>query len=56
MFCMFTDGDRESGVEEDEGGGSRDVEAGRVRNDEGRGDNSGDDGMEDNGSKQGEPG
>lgn len=53
---MFTDGDRESGVEEDEGGGSRDVEAGRVSNEEGRGDKSGDDGMEDNGSKQGEPG
>lgn len=53
---MFTDGDRESGVEEDEGGGSRDVDAGRVRNEEGRGDSGGDDGMGDNGSKQGELG
>lgn len=48
---MFIDGDRESDVEEDARGGSRDVEAGSVRNDEGRGDNSGDDGKDDNGSK-----
>lgn len=57
MFCcMFIDGDRESDVEEDERGGSRDVDAGSVRNEEGRGDRSGDDGMEDDGCKQGEPG
>lgn len=51
---MFTDGDRESDAEEDKRGGSRDVDAGGVRNEEGRGVNSGDDGVEDNGSKQGE--
>jgi hypothetical protein len=51
---MFTDGDRECDVEEDKRGGSRDVDAGRVRNEEGRGDNSGDDGVEFTGSKQGE--
>jgi hypothetical protein len=46
---MSTDRDRERE------GGSRDVDAGGVRNEEGRGVNSGDDGMVENGSKQGEP-
>lgn len=53
---MFTDGERESDVEEDARGGSRDVEIGRVSDEEGRGDIAGDEGIDIDGASAGEPG
>jgi hypothetical protein len=52
---MFTDGDREIDAEE-AGGGSRVVENGTASDEEGRGDITGDEGIDGDGAREGEPG